>query len=150
MFKSGYIASFFRKLKPVREAVSPEPLDATYTVSGADPSSVYHVSLLEADDFVDIDYRKLSYAEAAALGKLKPQSSRIASAKPAHSRVPHNQYNVLNKSHDKDHEDEFTESVYLEHFKNNNYFLKNKVFKEADKTKNAKSKKKRAMKKLQQ
>lgn len=150
MFKTGYLASWFKKTPSSEKAVSSEPVNTSFAVPGNEPSSVFHVYLLEAsEDFVDINYRKLSYAEAAAKGKLKPQSSRITKAKPAHPRVQHNQYDVLQEKFDRDYDEDFTESVYLEPLHKDNFFLKNKVMKEADKEKNIKSKQKKALKKMQ-
>lgn len=81
------------------------------------------------DEFVDIDYKKLSYAEAASSAKDKKQNaSRLPSAIPRAERIYENQYEVL-----VDYPEDET-MLDQEAFKSNNYFLKNKVYKEADRT----------------
>lgn len=104
---------------------------------------MYKVSMNEAsEDFVDIDCRKMSYAEVAQMSKNKNKAPapEVARAKPKEHRVCSNQYEVLAD------DEPLTESVYVdtEKTKLNKYFLKNKVYKEADRTKGQKKLAKRA------
>lgn len=106
-------------------------------------AQVYHVSMSEdAEDFVDIACRKLSYAEAALIARHRQQTLKVPNSRRHASRATHNQYAVLASSEE---DEEMGDSVLLERFKHNNYFRKNKVYKEADKVKAARSKTKRAL-----
>lgn len=93
-----------------------------------------------AEDFVDIAYRKLSYAEAASIARHRQQTSKVPQSRLS-SRVSHNQYAVLAVSED---EGNMADSIYSEKFKINNYFSKNKVYKEADKVKATRSKQRKS------
>lgn len=133
MFKSAWLPLWGRK-----ETKVPEPLPLSFTINNE--SDVYNVTMNAVandtgDDFIDISYKKLTYAEVAAMLKHKKQTSRVS--KPTENRVFVNQYTVL------EHEDEDLEaSVQLpERIKTNNYYLKNKIFKEADKKKPKKGRK---------
>lgn len=132
MFKSVFSSGWFRKSPSgVAPGVVSEREDASsFTVPGRDSSHLYKVSMKEnTEEFVDIEYLKLSYAEAAKLSQDKKQTSKVAMAVPKSHRVNSNQYEVLA-------DEDLTESVYMtpEKFKINNYFFKNKVYKEADRT----------------
>lgn len=128
VFSAGWLFS-----KPQRQtAPDAQNVPSTFTVPGRDTSQLYQVSMKEnAEDFVDIAYKKLSYAEVASLSKHKQQTSRVPLASPRAHRVHENQYEVL-----ADDDDDLAESLYLagDRLKVNNYFVKNKVYKEADKT----------------
>lgn len=100
----------------------------SFTIPGRTETQAVVVSMEARDEFVEIDCKRLSYAEAASLAKNKKQTSTgYASAMPRAERLCENQYEVL---HDYDDDD----LVAPEQFKTNNYFLKNKVYKEADRT----------------
>lgn len=142
MFKSYFASGWFRK--PTPSPSSPEKINSSFVVPGRDTSHLYQVSMKEGtEEFVDINCRKLSYAEVASMSKDEKQTSKVPMAVPKKHRVDQNQYEVL-----ADDDDELTGSVYLapEKFKSNNYFFKNKVYKDADKAKNKKLKKKAAKK----
>lgn len=101
----------------------------SFTIPGRTESQSVIVSMKEGDEFVDIHYKQLSYAEAASLARNKKQTAfRTAAAMPRAERLCENQYEVLLDCP----EDELL--VPPEAFKTNNYFLKNKVYKEADRT----------------
>lgn len=128
-------------------AASAAPVDASeipksFTMGSG--SQIYNILMEQpADaDFVDINYRKLSYAEAASLLKHKQQTLRVS--RPAAARVARNQYEVLAADKHDDADDELAASLPEERFKKNNYFSKNKVFKAADKKKGMKSLRKAA------
>lgn len=99
----------------------------TFTIPGRTETQSVVVSMEARDEFVEIDCKRLSYAEAASLAKNKKQSAGFKAAVPRAERLCENQYEVL---HDVDEDD----YVPPEHLKTNNYFLKNKVYKEADRT----------------
>lgn len=130
MFKNIFASGWFRnKTSPVSH-----PESASFTIPGRDASLLVQVSMNDdAEEFVAIDCRKLSYAEVAKMSQNKKQTTVVAAA-PAQKRVCSNQYEVLT-------DDEPTaESVYLdlEAHKRNNYFVKNKVYKLADRAKGKK------------
>ncbi|GEQ69734.1 hypothetical protein JCM33374_g3408 [Metschnikowia sp. JCM 33374] len=80
-------------------------------------------------DFVDVDYKKLSYAEAAALSKSKQQASQLASAKTGvKSSVPRPTRATPLAADSPETDDE----PVPEKDKRNRYFLKNKVYKQSD------------------
>lgn len=140
MFKSVLPLGWFSK-STTRAPLSPGEVNTSFTMPDRDSSQVYHVSMNDdAEDFVDIAYRKLSYAEVASIARHRQQTSKVPQSRAA-SRVSHNQYSVLAVADD---EDDLSESVYSEKFKINNYFSKNKVFKEADKLKAARSKQRKS------
>lgn len=93
---------------------------------------LFKVSMEERQgDFIDIDYRKLSYAEAAALLKNQQLVWRVATVAtvlaPAAAPRRHEVSVKVAKMNDPD-----DEIIYEEKIKTNNYFLKNKVYKKAD------------------
>lgn len=137
MFKNLFASSWFGNSKPTPVA---SPDSGPFTVPGKDSSQLIQVSMKDdSEDFVAIDCRQLSYAEVAKMSKGKKQTTVVAAA-PAPTRVRSNQYEVLSD------DEPLTESVFLDaaaskrNNKRNNYFIKNKVYKEADR---AKGKKKR-------
>ncbi|QFZ29312.1 putative DNA-directed RNA polymerases I [Clavispora lusitaniae] len=142
MFKNFPFSGWFRDGN--RSPPSPpQDVPSSFTVPGREASQLYKVSMNEAsEDFVDIDCRKMSYAEVAQMSKNKNKAPapEAARAKPKEHRVYSNQYEVLAD------DEPLTESVYVdtEKTKSNNYFLKNKVYKEADRTKGQKKLAKRA------
>lgn len=89
----------------------------------------------EGDEFIDISYKKLSYAEVAALSKNKKQTSKMS--KPQKERTNTNQFEVLPIEDNAQDEELLTNSMYLpeEKFKVNNYFKKNKKYKSKDRSK---------------
>lgn len=113
------------QLAPVSSADVPK----SFTIPGRTETQTVVVSMKESsDEFVDIDYKKLSYAEAASLAKNKRQSGKnVPTAKPRAERFCENQYEIL---YDYSEDDLMNPDA----FKTNNYFLKNKVYKEADRT----------------
>lgn len=128
MFKSYFSSGWFRKSADAPPAPPQEP--SSFTMVGRDNSQLYKVSMKEnSEEFVAIDYKKLSYAEVAQMSKNKKQTSKVPLAVPKTNRVNSNQYEVL--SHE---DDDLTESLYTEKIKTNNYFFKNKVFKDADRS----------------
>lgn len=132
MFKSYFSSGWFRKATPKTGVVHDKEESVSFTVPGRDNSHLYKVSMKEnTEEFVDIDYQKLTYAEAAQMSKHKQQTSRVPLAVPKQNRVNSNQYEVL-----ADAEEDLTESLYMapEKIKTNNYFFKNKVYKDADRT----------------
>ncbi|KAF3987595.1 hypothetical protein FT663_03744 [Candidozyma haemuli var. vulneris] len=140
MFKSVLSLGWFSKASSSSGPLKSSEVNTSFTMPDRDSSQVYHVSMNDdAEDFVDIAYRKLSYAEVASIGRHRQQTSQVPRCR-ASSRMSHNQYTVLSVSDD---DDDMAESVYSEKFKINNYFSKNKVFKEADKSKAARSKQKK-------
>ena len=85
---------------------------------------------MATDDFVDIEYKRLSYAEAASMPKNKKQTeTRVARAASHAERLCENQYEVLFDLPD--------EETLPEEFKTN-YFMKNKAYKIAEKTRKIK------------
>lgn len=113
------------QLTPVSSADVPK----SFTIPGRTETQTVVVSMKEgSDEFVDIDYKKLSYAEAASLAKNKKQSGKnVPIAKPRSENFCENQYEVL---YDYSEDDVMNPDA----FKTNHYFLKNKVYKEADRT----------------
>lgn len=111
--------------------VSTADVPKSFTIPGRTETQSVIVSMKESsDEFVDIDYKKLSYAEAASLAKNKKQSgTNVPIAKPRAEKFCENQYEVLY-----DYGDDELMCHDPDAFKTNNYFLKNKVFKEADRT----------------
>lgn len=112
--------------------------------SESSPANLYNISMSDSsndDEFVDITYKKLSYAEVAALSQNKKQVTKLS--KPKQNRVNSNQYQVLsideskdNKTNKNELDDELEQANYLEEkFKTNNYFRKNKQYKSNDKKK---------------
>lgn len=134
MFKA-FSSGWFRKAdKPVP---SSEDTPSTFTVLGRGDAQLYCVSMTDdAEEFVDIEYRKLSYAEVASMSKNKQQTSKVPMATPKASRVNKNQFEVLAEAED----DDLTSHLAPEKMKSNNYFSKNKVYKEADKTRKKRGK----------
>ncbi|ABN65460.2 predicted protein [Scheffersomyces stipitis CBS 6054] len=106
MFKSSissyFVPSWFRK----PAASSKDTARATtgpksFTIPSPENSNqLVNISMKDtaetgdADSFVDIEYRHLTYAEAASLAKDKKQAP-LKSNPPRKSRLPINQYNVL-------------------------------------------------------
>lgn len=139
MFKSYFPSGWFRKsgVATGSTASASEKEDvSSFTMPGRDSSHLYKVSMTEnPEEFVDIEYQKLSYAEVAKMSKNKKQTSRVPLAVPKGHRVNSNQYEVLA-------DDDVTESLYMtpEKFKINNYFFKNKVYKDADRTRKMRKK----------
>lgn len=115
--------------KPTQKSLSSGDIPKSFTIPGRTETQTVLVSMKEgSDEFVDIEYKKLSYAEVASMAKDKEQTMRrIPVAVPCHERLCENQYDVLV---DYPEEDLLTPET----FKSNNYFLKNKVYKEADRT----------------
>ncbi|KAM3124014.1 hypothetical protein ACQ2H7_002696 [Candidozyma auris] len=141
MFKS-VLSGWFTKSSSSVPLASSE-VNRSFTMAGRDSHQVYHVSMNDdnTDDFVDIAYRKLSYAEVASIARHRQQTSKVPHGRCSSPRVAHNRYAVLAANDD---DDDASESVYSEKFKINNYFSKNKVYKQADKVKAARSKQKKA------
>lgn len=143
MFNSILSSGWFRKTSPkagpTNNVINDEPL--SFVLPGRDSSHLYQVSMKEdTEEFVDIDYKKLSYAEVALMSKNKQQTSKVPMASPKENRVNSNQYEIL-ATEDAD----LTESMYMtpERFKTNNYFFKNKVYKDADRTRKMRRKPKK-------
>lgn len=109
------------------------PLDApkSFTIPGRTETQNVVVSMsMATDDFVDIEYKRLSYAEAASMAKNKKQTeTRVARAASHAERLCENQYEVLFDLPD--------EETLPEEFKTN-YFMKNKAYKIAEKTRKIK------------
>lgn len=127
MFKSFHLPWF--KKQP--QALSPSEVPKSFTISGED-KHLYKVSMENTyADFVDVDYKKLSYAEAAALSKHKTQTSQITSA-PILGVAQENVKPVSRSQLVRMGSPELEDEVIQEKFKRNNYFLKNKVYKQSD------------------
>lgn len=143
MFKStwSYLIPSWSK-KPSTTTTVEGEIPQSFTVKGANDKNskshnLYNISMNEAnevDEFIDISYKKLSYAEVAALSKNKQQTSKLS--KPQKERTNANQFTVL-PIEDASPEEDLESSMYLpeEKFKINNYFKKNKKFKSKDKSK---------------
>lgn len=136
MFNSLFSSGWFRKSPAgagsTGGVAKDDPL--SFVLPGRDSSHLYQVSMKEnSEEFVDIDYKKLSYAEVALMSKNKQQTSKVPMAVPKDHRVNSNQFELLADDVD---EADLTESMYMtpEKFKVNNYFFKNKVYKDADRT----------------
>lgn len=129
MFKSLFASGWFKSSKPA--PVTPDA--RSFTMPGRDASQLIQVSMNDdSEEFVAIDYRQLSYAEVAKMSLGKKQTAVVRSA-PAPNRVRSNQYEVLD-------DEPMTESVYMDPavHKRNNHFVKNKVYKQADRAKGKK------------
>lgn len=129
MFKGLFTSGWFRNNKSSPVA---RPDSAPFTMPGRDATLLVQVSMNDdAEEFVAIDCRKLTYAEVAKLPPATvPQAKKPTPAVPAQKRVSSNQYEVL------EHEP-MTESFYVDSdlHNRNNYFVKNKVYKQADRAK---------------
>ncbi|CUM56917.1 uncharacterized protein AC631_01516 [Debaryomyces fabryi] len=81
----------------------------------------------DKDSFVDINYKKLSYAEVAALSKGKPMVSKVKKTlKP--TKHTNTNYKILTTL---DNDDDLGESVILpEKFKSDIHYKKSKQFKQ--------------------
>lgn len=135
-------SSFFFGKKAPAAPVDASQIPKSFTMGSG--SQIYNILMNQAvdADFVDINYRKLSYAEAASMLKNKQQTLRVS--RPVSARVARNQYEVLADDKHDDTDDELSASFPEERFKQNNYFSKNKVFKATDKRKGMKSLRKAA------
>lgn len=134
MFKSLFPSGWFRTAAAAPTSAPPD----SFTMPGRDNSQLYKVSMKEnTEEFVNIDCKKMSYAEVAEMSKNKKQTSKVPLAVPKDNRINSNQYEVL--AHE---DDDLTESLYTEKIKSNNYFFKNKVYKDADRTRKTRRKSK--------
>ncbi|SGZ57088.1 CIC11C00000004763 [Sungouiella intermedia] len=134
MFKSYFPSGWFRKAADAPPATTTD--SSSFTMPGRDNSLLLKVSMKEStEEFVAIDYKKMSYAEVAQMSKNKKQTSKVPLAVPKSHRINENQYEILANE-----DEDLTESLYTEKVKTNNYFFKNKVYKDADRTRKSRRK----------
>lgn len=118
------------------QPLSPSEVPKSFTMAGGDDNHLYKVSMENTyADFVDVDYKRLSYAEAAALSKHRKQTSRVSLSKNGFEHVARPTTELQAELEVSETDDEYLP----EKFKTNNYFLKNKVYKLSDRNPKRKS-----------
>lgn len=102
-------------------------------ITSEDKQAVQY-TMSDKDSFVDINYKKLTYAEVAAISKARPMVSKVKKTlKPA--KHANTNYKILSGL---DNDNDLVESVILpEKFKSDIHYKKNKQFKHKEKKKNA-------------
>lgn len=99
MFKS-LTFSWFKKPEPV--TVDSSKIPSSFTMPSGD-DDLFNISMKGQNDFIDIQYRKLTYAEAASLSKGKSQTNLNSKlSEPRQKRPDVNQFKVLNCDDDLD------------------------------------------------
>ncbi|CUM65658.1 uncharacterized protein PRCAT00003306001 [Priceomyces carsonii] len=133
MLKAGFtsylLPSFLkRERNELNQYKSTEPIPSSFIIPSVENSqNLVNISMNEQEDsFVDIQCKKLTYAEVAALSKHRPQqSSARAMSLPSKTRTNINQYEYLKAQN----EDDTEASDVIEPQKSDVNYRKSQLFK---------------------
>ncbi|RLV94500.1 hypothetical protein JA1_001712 [Spathaspora sp. JA1] len=118
-FTSYFIPQWFKSSKQDVAPTIPGPIPKSFTISNND-NKLINISMKEhrgnnntEDEFIDISYKQLSYAEVAELAKNKKQKDKVpvAPSQPSRGKVNTNQFNALATEDEDDYEDS-THPIY--------------------------------------